>query len=135
RDPSLEARSIFAIGLSALRFNREEEAAVLLRRAADLAVALGEEGYEVEVTAQITLGFLLPFLGLLDEAEQRLARAVSLCEAKGDELHLAGVWNNRSCLWIACNDRERFVRDNERVLAFSRRMGHASLERHERDAR
>jgi hypothetical protein len=75
------------------------------------------------------LGFLLPFLGLLDEAEERLDRTSALCQNKGDELHLAGIWNNRSCLWIAKNDRSRFMQDNERVLEFARRMGNAHLER------
>jgi hypothetical protein len=94
-----------------------------------LAEAIGDEAYEVRVTANMLLGFLLPFLGLLDEAEERLDRTSELCREKGDELHLAGLWNNRSCLWIARNDRERFMRDNERVLEFARRMGNAHLER------
>jgi serine/threonine protein kinase/tetratricopeptide (TPR) repeat protein len=127
--PALWARAVLAVGRSLHRFNHDEEAAGLLREAAELAVGLGDEGYEVELTAQIMLGFVLPFIGRLDEAEERLARASLLSEAKGDELHLAAVWNNRSCLWIARNDRERFIRDNDRVLAFSRRMGNANLER------
>jgi len=128
--PTLWARALLAVGRSLHRFNRDEEGAVLMREAAELAVKLGDEGYEVELSAQLMLGFLLPFLGRLDEAEERLARASWLAESKGDEIHLGAVWNNRSCLWIARNDRERFIQDNERVLAFSRRMGNANLERH-----
>jgi tetratricopeptide (TPR) repeat protein len=127
--PPLEARIRLALGRSFHRFNQDREAADLLRDAARLAEAIGDEAYEVRVTANMLLGFLLPFLGLLDEAEERLDRTSELCREKGDELHLAGLWNNRSCLWIARNDREKFMRDNERVLEFARRMGNAHLER------
>jgi hypothetical protein len=125
----LEARIRLALGRSFHRFNQDREAADLLRDAATLAETIGDEAYEVRVTANMLLGFLLPFLGLLDEAEQRLDRTSALCREKGDELHLAGLWNNRSCLWIARNDREKFMRDNEGVLEFARRMGNAHLER------
>ncbi len=125
----LEARVTLALGRSFHRFNQDREAAELLREAARLAEAIGDEAYEVRVTANMLLGFLLPFLGLLDEAEERLDRTSALCQEKGDELHQAGIWNNRSCLWIARNDRGRFMLDNERVLEFARRMGNAHLER------
>jgi hypothetical protein len=127
--PVLEARLTLALGRSYHRFNQDREAAELLREAARLAETIGDEAYEVRVTANMLLGFLLPFLGLLDEAEERLDRTSALCQNKGDELHLAGIWNNRSCLWIAKNDRSRFMQDNERVLEFARRMGNAHLER------
>ena len=42
-------------------------------------------------------------------------------------MHLAALWNNRSCLWIARNHPDRFHQDNARVLEYARRMGHASL--------
>jgi hypothetical protein len=128
-DPALRARVLLARGRSLHRFSHDEEAAALLREATELAARLGDEGYEIELHAQLMLGFLLPFIGLLDEAEQRLARSQALAEAKGDEMHLGATWNNRSCLWIARNDRERFIDDNARVLSYARRMGNANLER------
>jgi hypothetical protein len=127
--PMFEARVTLALGRSFHRFNQDREAAELLREAARLAEAIGDEAYEVRVTANMLLGFLLPFLGLLDEAEERLDKTSALCREKGDEFHRAGIWNNRSCLWIARNDRERFMRDNERVLEYAHRMGNANLER------
>jgi eukaryotic-like serine/threonine-protein kinase len=127
--PSLEARVLLALGRSFHRFNEDREAAQLLREAARLGEALGDEGYEVLVTANLLLGFLLPFIGLPDEAEERLNRTSALCEEKGDEFHLAAAWNNRSCLWIARNDRGRFMQDNGRALAYGRRMGNPNLER------
>jgi tetratricopeptide (TPR) repeat protein len=127
--PSLHARVLLALGRSQQRFNEDREAAPLLREAVRLGAELGDEGYEVQVAASLLLGFMLPFLGLMDEAEEYLERASVLCQAKGDEMHLAAVWNNRACLWIARNDRDRFMVDTERVLAYGRRMGNASLER------
>jgi hypothetical protein len=129
-NPLLNARLYQALGRSAQRFNHDREAAELFRESARIAETVGDAAYEVAVTANMHLGFALPFLGLLDEAEERLARAQAMCEEKGDELHLAGVLNNRSCLWIARNDRERFLEDNQRVAAYARRMGNSNLERH-----
>jgi eukaryotic-like serine/threonine-protein kinase len=127
--PAFRARVLLALGRSFHRFNQDDEAADLLREAAQIAEAAGDEGYEVQVTASLLLGFLLPLHGMLDEAEERLERANALTGAKGDELHQAALWNNRSCLWIARNDRERFMEDNDRVLAFARRMGNTNLEK------
>jgi tetratricopeptide (TPR) repeat protein len=127
--PLLEARIELALGRSFHRFNEDHEAAKLLREAARLGEELGDEGYEVNVTSNLLLGFLLPFIGFPDEAEERFSRTSALCEEKGDEFHLAALWNNRSCLWIAKNDRDRFFLDNGRVLAYARRMGNANLER------
>jgi hypothetical protein len=65
----------------------------------------------------------------MDEAQERLDRTLAICEEKGDELHLGAVWNNLSCLWIARNDRARFMEDNGKLLAYARRMGNVGLER------
>jgi tetratricopeptide (TPR) repeat protein len=127
--PLLRAQLLFALGRSLHRFNQDQEAAPVLRQAVALAQQLGDDGYEVAVTGGLILGFMLPFIGLLDEAEQHLARTIELCTPKGDEMHLAGAWNNRSCLWIARNDRARFMEDTERTLAYARRMGNGNLER------
>jgi tetratricopeptide (TPR) repeat protein len=125
----LEARILLALGRSLNRFNQDREAAPVLRQAMATGEVLGDSGYEVAVTAGLLLGFMLPFIGLPDEAEQRLARTIELCTSKGDELHLAAAWNNRSCLWIARNDRPRFMEDMERTRAYAHRMGNGFLER------
>jgi tetratricopeptide (TPR) repeat protein len=128
--PALQARVMLAVGRSFHRFNQDREAADMLRQAAELAASIGDDGYEVQVTAELLLGFLLPFLGRLDEAEEYLERVNRLALAKNDELHLAAMWNNRACLWIARNQRDRFMDDNRPTLAYARRMGNANLERH-----
>jgi eukaryotic-like serine/threonine-protein kinase len=126
--PLLEASIRLGLGRSLHRINRGQEAAELLREAERLAEQVGDAGYEVRVIAGLLLGHLLPFLGLLDEAEQRLRRVQALCEATGDELHLGGTWNNLSCLWMVRNDRDRFLADNARARDHARRLGFAGLE-------
>ena len=106
---AMEARILLALGRSLHRFNQDEEAAKLLRNASrlgDLARRRRIRGRQV--IADLLLGFLLPFIGLPVEAEERLRRVERLCLDKGDELHLAAAWQNRSCLWITLNDRRRF---------------------------
>ncbi|MET0591900.1 MAG: protein kinase, partial [Polyangiaceae bacterium] len=125
----LKARVLLALGRSNHRFNQDKEAAELLRDATRIAQSLGDDGYEVEVAGGLLLGFLLPFIGLPEEAQERLDRVAAICKSKGDEMHLGALWNNRSCLWIALNDRSRFMADNGRVLAYAQRMGNANLER------
>ncbi len=127
--PPLQARVLLAVGRSFHRFNQDQEAIDLLRQAEKLGEESGDDGYEVQVTAGLLLGFLLPFLGRLDEAQEQLDKVEGLASAKGDELHLAAMWNNRSCLAIARNDRERFMEDNRRVSSYARRMGNVNLER------
>ena len=126
--PSLEARALLAVGRSCMRFSEEREAVELLRQASRAAEQMGDEGYEVFVISEMLLGFLLPFLNLLGEAEERLDRVAALCADKGDELHLAGVLGNRACLWIAKNDRPRFMADVNDYLAYGRRMGNPFIE-------
>jgi eukaryotic-like serine/threonine-protein kinase len=126
---ALRARVLLARGRSLHRFNRDAEAAVPLRQAERLAESAGDEGYEVQVIADLLLGLILPMLGETSEAQERLSRVQQRCEEKGDELHLAAMWNNRSCLWIAHNDRERFMEDNTLVRAYARRLGNPNLDR------
>jgi eukaryotic-like serine/threonine-protein kinase len=129
QDPLLRARMLLAIGRSRCRFSDERTAIANLRAAVELAEAEGDEGYEVVVVADLLLGFILPFCGLIDEAEERLGRVEQLCQAKGDEAHLMAMWNNRSCLWIARNDRARFMEDSSKAMALARRNGGANVER------
>jgi tetratricopeptide (TPR) repeat protein len=126
--PALQARVLQALGSSLHRFNKDQEAVEVLREACRQAEAIGDDGYEVQVTAGLMLGFLLPFFGRLDEAEAHLERVARLCEARADHLHLSFVWSNRACLWIARNDRARFMEDTERCVAHARRMGQLLIE-------
>jgi tetratricopeptide (TPR) repeat protein len=125
----LSARILQALGRSACRFSQDRAGVSLYREAADIAQGLGEDAYEVRTSVNVHLGFVLPFLGHLDEAEHRLADVEAQALAHGDELHLGAMYLNRSCLWIARNDRERFLQDNDKLLALAGRLGNAFLER------
>jgi eukaryotic-like serine/threonine-protein kinase len=128
--PLLEARLLLAEGRALHRFNRDREAAPPLREADRLARTIGDEAYEVRVIANLLLGLVLPFLGLTAEAEERLSDVQWQCEEKGDDLHLLALLNNRSCLWIAHDNRQRFLEDNARVRASARRLGLPNAERY-----
>ena len=128
--PELEARILLAEGRSLHRFNRDAEATRPLREAEALARSIGDAAYEVRVTANLVLGLVLPLLGLTGEAEERLDDVQLLCEEAGDELHLIALCNNRSCLWIALDDRQRFMEENARARAAGRRLGNATVERY-----
>ncbi len=128
--PALRARLLLALGRSLHRFNADAEAAGVLREAERLAATCGDEGYEVVVIADLVLGLLLPMIGLTDEAEARLNQVQRLCEEKGDELHLAAMWQNRSLIFLARDQRDRFEEENARVRAHAQRLGNATVERY-----
>src|SRR5207244_3169065 len=103
--PLLDARLAQALGRSACRFNQDREGIDFLRGAARIAEQVGDDAYEVLVTSNVHLGFALPFVGCLAEAEERLQKVIRLCEEKGDDFHLCSAYNNRSCLWLARDER------------------------------
>ncbi|WP_437779713.1 protein kinase domain-containing protein [Sorangium sp. So ce1097] len=127
--PALAARLSLGVGRSLHRFSREEEAAAALERAAAAAASLGDDGYETLVISLLMLGFVLQGLGRLDDAEDALGRAIALCEAHRDTLHLGSVTNNRALLWACRGDKARMIADLERVLSLARELGQSGLER------
>ncbi|WP_437905812.1 protein kinase [Sorangium sp. So ce327] len=127
--PALTARLALGAGRTLHRFSREEEAAAALERAAASAASLGDDGYETLVISLLMLGFVLQGLGRLDDAEDALGRAIALCEAHHDTLHLCVVTNNRALLWACRGDKARMIADLERVLALARDLGQGALER------
>jgi serine/threonine protein kinase/tetratricopeptide (TPR) repeat protein len=123
RSPLLAARLLQAQGRSASRFNRDEECVELLLRATALAETLGDDSYEVLVTSYLHLAFALPLVGRIEEAQAACARALAVSQARSDELHLMALYQNRACLWIALDDKERMLADTEQALARARRLG------------
>lgn len=126
--PELSARLHLAIGRSNARFSRLDDAVKELECAAHEAAALGEEGYETQVVALLLLGGLQLGLGNLPGAETVLDRAVSLCEAHGDALHLGSSMNSRGALRAFQGDSLRMVADFERVISLGRELGQYYLE-------
>lgn len=125
---ALEARLSLGLGRSLHRFSRDEEAREMLERAAEQAESLGDEGYETWVIALLLLGFMLPGMGRTKQAKVVTDRAIALCTAHGDTLHLVSAVNNRALLRACLGDKEGMVADLERVIALGRELGQGFLE-------
>ncbi|MDI1448547.1 serine/threonine-protein kinase [Polyangium sp. 6x1] len=124
----LEARVLLGVGRSAMRAEREEEAADELSRAAELASRLGDEGYETYMIAHLLLGYLLPLLGRVDEAAALLDEVIRRCEERGDLLHLGAAWNTRAMVRALRGDRDGMIRDFERTSELGRELGQPTME-------
>ncbi|MEP7124759.1 MAG: protein kinase [Byssovorax sp.] len=126
--PTIEASLDLAIARSHARQSRYREAAELFESAAAKAVVLGDEGYETLVVAWLMLGFILPGLGRVAEAEAALDRAIAHCEAHGDKLHLGPCINNRAMVRAATGDKAGMLADYARVPIIARELGQATIE-------
>ncbi|AUX45113.1 protein kinase [Sorangium cellulosum] len=126
--PALTARLSMGEARSLLREGREEAAAPPLAVAAAQAEAVGDDGYETLVISLLLLGFVYPGLGKLDEAGAVLERAIRMCEARGDLLHLGSAINSRALLRACLGDHEGMILDICRLLALSRELGLGAME-------
>lgn len=127
-NPLLAARLALAGGRTLFRAARWPEAADALREAARRAEALGDEGYETLVAALLLLAVVLPNLGPAQAASEVLERAEALCRERGDQLHLAAVYNNRRNVRVARRDVAGAVGDLERTIRIGRDLGMAGIE-------
>jgi tetratricopeptide (TPR) repeat protein len=125
---AIAARLALAQGRSRHRFSRDAEAVPLLERAVTMADRLGPDGYETAVVGLVLLGYILPSLGRLDDAEAVFARVLPMCEQAGDRWHLAAAHNNRVTLWTARHDRDALVADLEQVRVIGHELGYDRME-------
>ncbi|KYF75208.1 protein kinase [Sorangium cellulosum] len=125
---ALTARLSMGMARSLVRENREKEAAPQLELAAAQAEALGDDGYETLLVSLLLLGFIYQGLGKLDEAGAALDRAVQMCQARGDLLHLGPAINNRALLRACLGDNEGMILDLCRLLSISRELGIGKME-------
>jgi serine/threonine protein kinase len=126
--PTIEASLDLAIARSHHRRSRHHEAAELLESAAAKAEVLGDEGYETLVVARLMLGFILPALGRVADAEASLDHAIALCEAHGDKLHLGPCMSNRAMVRATAGDKAGMLADFARLPILARELGQATLE-------
>lgn len=125
---ALKAGLLLGLGRSYHREGREEDAVQLLKRAAELTVNLGEEGYETVVIALLLLGFILQGLGRLDEAKQAIDDSIERCKQHHDMLHLAPSLNGRALIRAALGDKEGMIADFEQVRSIGSELGKPMLE-------
>lgn len=109
--PLLEARLLLATGRSLQRFNEFRASVTPLEEAVTRSEQLGDPAYETLVGSLLLLGWVLPLVHKLDEAEATFQRLVALCRSRGDQLHLAAALNNRFFLWAARKNPSRAVKD------------------------
>ncbi|WP_437295711.1 serine/threonine-protein kinase [Sorangium sp. So ce426] len=126
--PLLGARLLLGVGRSLHRDDREDEAAMVLSRAAEQAARLGDEGYETHIIARLMLGFILASLGRVDEAARDLDAVIRSCEERSDLMHLGAALNNRGLVRALQGDRAGMIADCERTIALGRDLGQPAFE-------
>ncbi|HEX5754367.1 MAG TPA: protein kinase [Archangium sp.] len=123
QSPLLQLRLLLGLGRAQFRNGQWVECCEPLREAAERARKLGDAGYESLVVAQLLLGVILPNIGHIDEAEHILEEVIAECSERGDRLHLGSAINNRRNLWVARNDVQGAMQDQERFLHLGRELG------------
>lgn len=126
----VRAHLFMARGRSLCRQSRNAESIASLTRAVEVSEELGDPAYEIRVIALILLGYLLVTQGQLEDSESRFDEVIALCQQRGDPVHLAAAFGNRSMLWMARNDVERMLSDLRSLLVSARELGNARLEQH-----
>jgi eukaryotic-like serine/threonine-protein kinase len=126
--PAIEASLLLGLGRSRHRYSREDEAAPLIELAAELALHLGDDGYETRVIALIMLGFINQGTGRLDDAARILDEAVAISEAHEDRVHIFAAVNIRSLLRACLGDKAGMVAGFTRALDLARELGQPMLE-------
>ncbi len=123
KSPLLQVRLLLGLGRAQFRNGQWEECCEPLQEAALRARKLGDAGYESLVVAQLLLGVILPNLGRIDEAARIFEEVITECTERGDRLHLGSAINNRRNLWVARNDFQGAMRDQERFMHLGRELG------------
>ncbi|WNG54580.1 protein kinase [Archangium gephyra] len=123
QSPLLQVRLLLGLGRAQFRNGQWEECCEPLQEAAERARKLGDAGYESLVVAQLLLGVILPNIGHIDEAESIFEEVIAECSERGDRLHLGSAINNRRNLWVARNDFQGAMQDQERFLHLGRELG------------
>ncbi len=121
--PLVQVRLMLGMGRAQWRNGQWEHARALLEAAAELAERQGDAGYESRVIALLLLGFILPGLGRIDDAQRVLEKCIAACTERGDRLHLGSAINNRRNLWVALNDLPRAIEDQQRFKRLGRELG------------
>ena len=124
----IAARLSLAKGRTHFRFNRLEEAAAVLDKAASQAEVLGDDGYETRVVAQIMRAGVAGYRNRIEQAQTIYSQAIELCQERGDRVHLAVVHGNRYHLWLMRGDAQRAVEDSLICRQIGRETGFSEIE-------
>ncbi|MFL5347081.1 MAG: serine/threonine-protein kinase PknK [Hyalangium sp.] len=119
----LQVRLLLGMGRAQWRLGQWENARGLLAAASEQARDLGDAGYESRIVCLILLGFILPNLGRIDDAQRVLEECITACTERGDRLHLGAAINNRRNLWVALDNLPRALEDQHRFKQLGRELG------------
>lgn len=128
RDPLLAARLALGQGRARVRVGDVAGGRMYLQRAVNDAEALGDAGYLTLVSALTLEGGALIAAGALDGAREKLDRAVSACQERGDSLHLAVALDQRRELGLWGGDYQHAVADGRKAQQIGRELGQISIE-------
>ncbi|WP_426752751.1 protein kinase domain-containing protein [Myxococcus sp. Y35] len=125
--PALAARHALAHARVLVRREDLTGAVPALEQAVTAARAGADT--ETEAIALSMLGAMLAWTDRLDEAANRFAEAIALCEHTGDTLHLGVALNNRMVLHVQRRDAAAARADLERAVSLGRELGNVQIER------
>ncbi|WP_232537156.1 serine/threonine-protein kinase PknK [Cystobacter fuscus] len=121
--PLLQVRMLLGMGRVHFRQGLWKRARLLLEAAATQGHRLGDSGYESRIISLLLLGFILPNLGRIDDAQRVLEECIAACTERGDKLHLGSAINNRRNLWVARGELARALEDQEHFKRLGRELG------------
>jgi tetratricopeptide (TPR) repeat protein len=124
----LQMRLAVALGRVHYRLGRMDPCIETLRPSVGEAQRAGDAAYEVLVIALLIGGPACARAGRLEEADEMLSLAVTICEQHGDFHHLAAALNNRMFIALAREELDKALLDLERVVEISREVGFTSIE-------
>lgn len=118
-----EAELQLALGRSHMRFSDFPEAIRLLEQAVATSTRVGDEAWETRVVSLLLLAPMLASTGRIEESERAFDEVTSLCESRGDRLHLATAIQNRVLVGLARNDPAQTIASCEGYLRMCRELG------------
>jgi tetratricopeptide (TPR) repeat protein len=124
----LQARLAMGIARCHLRQGELEATIRVGNQAVPLAAALGDEGYETRIIAELMVATCYAASGALAEAERSFDQLIAEAESRGDLHHVSAALGNRALLWHGLRDVERLFADLERSAQLGRELGEAPLE-------
>jgi hypothetical protein len=96
--------------------------------AVKLATALGNDGYETRIIAQLMVATDCASSGRLDQAERSFEQLIAEANSRGDWMHVAAALSNRALLWHGLKRVDRLFADLARTAQLGREIGEASIE-------
>jgi len=126
--PLLQARLAMGLARSHHRLGEAEATVRVGSEAVRLAEALGDEGYETRIIAQLMVATDLANSGHLEQAESSFEELIVEAASRGDLWHVAAAFGNRAVLWHGLKDLDRLFVDLARTAQLGREIGEASIE-------